>query len=340
MTVTVYAPPVTPGCQRVRPLPRESTASYLTRLAHSYRQNLPQLLDALAIAVDAQGRSLATVPGAELHPNRAAQVRIAALARIPHPHLAQALPHWEPVASTRPARPGSGHELPHITWQRTPRHRQPPIAACPACVLHHTQGATPTAWAYTPDHQRLCTRHHTWPTTGEHGHILNVAALPELQHAQRAHQRLLRRRGADLAWSWAQTITTRWYDHQQHAAPRWHRRTSTLAATNPRLTPRTSWALLARDATTYPETVTLARVLHHHRALLTPDNHDGPRRHTHPAITAFLHHTATRLGLPRLAPSDADPLWTWIHHHTQKPSTPSPRRTAFRTARTHADDTN
>ncbi|TQF07969.1 hypothetical protein E6W39_01180 [Kitasatospora acidiphila] len=64
MTVMFYAPPVTPGCQRVRPLPRESTASYLTRLAHAYRQSLPQLLDALAIAVDAQGKS---------HPN-------------PHPH--------------------------------------------------------------------------------------------------------------------------------------------------------------------------------------------------------------------------------------------------------------
>ncbi|MFH8387943.1 TniQ family protein [Kitasatospora sp. NPDC018058] len=336
----VYAPPVTPGCQRIRPLPHETTASYLTRLAHAYRQNLPQLLDALAIAVDAQGKRLATVPGAELHPNRAAQVRIAALARIPHPHLARALPRWEPVASTRPARPGSGHELPHITWQRTAHPRQPPTAACPACVLHHTHGATLTAWAYTPDHQRLCTRHHTWPTTGEHGPILNVTALPELRHAQHAHQRLQRRQSADLAWTWAQTITTRWYDHQQHAAPRWQQRATALARANPEPGPtRSSWALLARDAVTYPETVTLARALHHHRALLIPDDHNGPRRHTHPTITTFLHHTATQLGLPRLNPSDDDPLWTWIHHHTQKPSTPSPRRTAFRTTHANAGDT-
>ncbi|MFJ9846347.1 TniQ family protein [Kitasatospora sp. NPDC101155] len=306
--IAFYGPPVTPGCLRIRPLPGESTASYLTRLAHAYRQSLPQLLDALAIAVDAQGKGLATVPGVELHPNRSAQVRIAALARVPHAHLARALPHWEPVASTRPARPGSGHELPHISWQRTARHRQPPITACPACVLHHTRGATRTAWAYTPDHQRLCTRHHTWPTTGEHNHILNVAELPELQPAQRAHQRLLRRQGADLAWSWAQTITTRWYDHQQHAAPRWRRRATALERTNPELAPtHGSWALLARPAVTYPETVTLARALHHHRLLLTPDNHNSPRRHTHPTVTAFLHHTQAR------------------------PSTASPRRTAHRT---------
>ncbi|MET9181878.1 TniQ family protein [Kitasatospora aureofaciens] len=139
-----YAPPVTPGCQRVRPLPRETTASYLTRLAHAYRQNLPQLLDALTITVDTHGKRLATMPGAELHPNHAAQVRIATLARTPHPHLARALPHWEPVAHARPARPGNGHEPPHITWQRTPRHRQPPIPACPACVL---QRARAGMWA-------------------------------------------------------------------------------------------------------------------------------------------------------------------------------------------------
>ncbi|MDY0816243.1 TniQ family protein [Kitasatospora purpeofusca] len=314
MTVTVYAPPVTPGCQRLRPIPQESTASYLTRLAHAYRQTLPQLLEALTIAVDAQGKGLATLPGSELHPNRAAQVRIAALARIPHAHLARALPRWEPVASTRLARPSSSHALPHITWQRTARHRQPPIAACPACVLHHTRGATSTARIYTPGHQRLCTRHHTWAAGDEHSVILNVAALPELQHAQRTHQRLLRHQGADLARSWAQTITTRWYDHQQHAAPRWRRRATALERANSDLAPvRGSWALLARPVVTYPETVALAQALHHHRVLAVLNGSTSSRPRTH---TSFLHHTATQLGLPRLDPSDDDPLRAWIHHHT------------------------
>ncbi|MGW4651508.1 hypothetical protein [Kitasatospora sp. NPDC004289] len=298
----------------MRPVAHESTASYLTRLAHTYRQTLPQLLEALAIAVEAQGKGLAAVSGAELHPNRAAQVRIAVFSRIPHTHLARALHRWEPVASTRPALPRSSHALPHVIWQRLPRHRRLPVAACPLCVLHRTRGATDEARVYIPDHRRLCRRHHTWPTGGEHAVVLDVAALPELQRAQRTHQRLMGRQDANLAWSWAQSITTRWYDHQQHAAPRWRRRATILERANPGSVPtRSSWALLARDIVTYPETVILAHALHQHRVLAVPGGHTSTRPRTH---TAFLLHTATRLGLPRLDPSHDDPLHAWIHHHT------------------------
>ncbi|WP_331729863.1 transposase (plasmid) [Kitasatospora sp. NBC_00070] len=113
---------------------------------------------------------------------------------------------------------------------------------------------------------------------------------------------------------WAQSITTRWYDHQQHAAPRWRRRATVLERANPELAPtRSSWALLARDIVTYPETVTLAHALHQHRVLAVPGGHTSTRPRTH---TAFLRHTATRLGLPRLDPSHDDPLHAWIHHRT------------------------
>ncbi|NGO15316.1 hypothetical protein G5C60_48985, partial [Streptomyces sp. HC44] len=41
--------PTPPGALRVRPLPREATASYLTRLAAAYHLSAAQLLDSLHI---------------------------------------------------------------------------------------------------------------------------------------------------------------------------------------------------------------------------------------------------------------------------------------------------
>ncbi|SDT83467.1 hypothetical protein SAMN05216371_8299 [Streptomyces sp. TLI_053] len=155
------------------------------------------------------------MPGAEPHPNRAAQVSIAALARIPHPHLARAPRQWEPVASTRPARPGRPH--PPTSPGNAPRAIGNPLSP-PTPSASRTTPAAPPRRLVPPrgGHRRLRTRHHTWPAGDEHSPVLDVAALPELHHAQRAHQRVIRRPGADLAWSWAQTITTRF----SHTRPR------------------------------------------------------------------------------------------------------------------------
>ncbi|MFI9329260.1 hypothetical protein ACIGZJ_17150 [Kitasatospora sp. NPDC052868] len=69
-----------------------------------------------------------------------------------------------------------------------------------------------------------------------------------------------------------------------------------------------SWTLLARDAVTYPETVTLA----------TTQPYPTPRHgRPHPAIRAFLDQTASALGLPHLAALPGNLLTTWTHHHTR-----------------------
>ncbi|MGW3078610.1 hypothetical protein [Kitasatospora sp. NPDC001132] len=187
------------------------------------------------------------------------------------------------------------------------------MRACPVCTLRRTAGATNRALAYLPDHARLCPRHHRW-AAGPH-HSLSTAALPELTRAHTGHQRLHRRTDTADAWTWATAIITRWHDHSTHATltARWQHRRRLLQATNPDVQPVTgSWTLLARDAVTYPETVTLAR------ALATTRRFPAPRHgHPHPAIHTFLDHTATALGLARLTPPPRDLLTTWTRHHTR-----------------------
>ncbi|MDH6130556.1 hypothetical protein [Kitasatospora sp. GP82] len=189
------------------------------------------------------------------------------------------------------------------------------MQACPTCTRRSTAGAADHALAYLPGHKVLCPDHHHWSTGPRDG--LDVHALPELAHAQRHHRRLLRHPGAATALTWAQSVTTRWYDQQDFLAPRWQRRTHRLQNANPHVVPTgTSWALHAGPLVTYPETVTLARALH--QARLPTQHRTGPVPASHPAIAAFLTRTAQALDLPRFTPPPTDLLWTWIHHHPRR----------------------
>lgn len=72
--------PSPPGALRVRPLPRESAASYLTRLAATYRVTAAHLLDGLHItAIGTPGAPLA----AELRLSNEAVRRLSAFTRTP-----------------------------------------------------------------------------------------------------------------------------------------------------------------------------------------------------------------------------------------------------------------
>ncbi|MGC5008748.1 hypothetical protein [Streptomyces sp. DT203] len=132
---------------------------------------------------------------------------------------------------------------------------------------------------------------------------IHTWAVPQLAAAHHAHQRLLRHLGAATAWTAARAITTRWYDHEQHLAHRWHTRLNQLCATNPHLpTARSaSPTLLTRDLVTYPETVALARTL----ATLPNRPHDA---------SDVLTHIAHRLSLARMTPSANDPLRAFLTH--------------------------
>lgn len=288
----LHIPSAAPGVLRVRPLPSEATASYVQRLAETYQLALPQILDGAGITLTGHG----TLPTSELHLSPAACHHLAALTRIPLPHLARALPRLAPNDDAH-------HTAAAARWKRLEAAQQP-VRACTLCTRHRSQNATDTAWVHPAPHRLMCPRHHQatpdpWLTT-----TIRTSAVPELVAAHHAHQHLLRHPRAATAWTTARAITTRWYDHQQHLTHRWHTRLNQLCATNPHLTTThsASPALLARDLVTYPETVALAR------ALATLPNR--PHHDTGNALSLIAH----RLGLPRLAPNANDPLRVFLTH--------------------------
>ncbi|OPC76473.1 hypothetical protein B4N89_46395 [Embleya scabrispora] len=137
--------------------------------------------------------------------------------------------------------------------------------------------------------------------------------MPELAPTHREHRRLRRRPNANTAYTWVQAIVTRRNDHELCLTGRWQARGHRLAAFNPdhTTTQGSSWELTARPVIVHPETVTLARVLARTRLPATS------RPDRHPAVTAFLEHTAHTLELGRLMPGPDDLLRSWIRHYTR-----------------------
>ncbi|WEP00718.1 TniQ family protein (plasmid) [Streptomyces sp. FXJ1.172] len=244
-------PSAAPGVLHVRPLTGEATASYVQRLASAYQLTPPQLLDGVGVTLHGHG----ALPAAELHLNHTAARHLAALARIPLPHLRRALPHLALL--------GNAHDTQAAaTWKRMEAGQQP-VRACTLCIRHRSHGTTDTAWVHRPPHRLMCPRHHQAASDPRLTTTVHTQGVPELAAAHHTHQHLLRHPRAATAWTTARAITTRWYDHQQHFTHRWHPRLNQLCATNPHLTTTgsASPALLTRDLVIYPETVALARAL-------------------------------------------------------------------------------
>ncbi|MFF7415457.1 TniQ family protein [Streptomyces lydicus] len=287
------APSAAPGVFRVRPLTGEATASYVQRLADTYQLALPQLLDGAGITLTGHGMP----PTVELHLSPAACHHLAALARIPLPHLTHTLPHLAPNDAAH-------HTAAAAHWKRLEAERQP-VRACTLCTRHRSHGTTDTAWIHQPPHRLVCPCHQQAAPDPRLTTPIHTQGVPELATAHHAHQHLLRHPRAATAWTTARAITTRWYDHQQHLTHRWHTRLGRLYATNPHLTitGSASPALLARDLITYPDTVALARAL----ATTLPSWH----HHTTGDTLTFIAH---RLGLPRFTPAVNDPLRAYLTH--------------------------
>ncbi|MFF9336161.1 TniQ family protein [Streptomyces albogriseolus] len=219
--------PTPPGALHVRPLPRESTASYLTRLAAAYHLSPAQLLDGLHIT--ATGTSTGP-PATEIHLSNEATRRLSHFTRIPPAHLARALPRRPP-----PAAIGMAHAA-TARWQPVQPALQP-LPACTACTIRCSPHQAVPAWIHpAPDLPRImiCTHHQQASSDPRHPAPLGIRSVPELTRARlRA-----RRRPTAASLSWASTITTRWYDHHQHLHERWHTRLNRLTAANPHIPPQ------------------------------------------------------------------------------------------------------
>ncbi|MEV6182276.1 TniQ family protein [Streptomyces sp. NPDC052015] len=284
--------PSQPGALRIRPLPRESAASYLTRLAGTYQLTAAQLLDGLNIATTG---TFASPPATDIHLSAEAAHRLSAFTRIPLAHLTRALARQPPPASIGMARAAIAR------WQPVPPAVQP-LPACTACTIRRSPHQAAPAWIHPASNSpriMICTRHQQASSDSRHPAPLDVRPVPEL-----TRPRPTARRATPASLSWASTITTRWYDHQQHLHQRWLTRLDRLTNANPHIPPGpASPALTCRDLITYPETLTLATAL----------DRLPPHPLTRAQQTAFLHRLADRLRLPRLAPADHDLLWQRLH---------------------------
>ncbi len=284
--------PPQPGALRARPLPRESAASYLTRLAATYHLTAAQLLDGLHITTTG---TFAAPPATDIHLSAEAAHRLSAFTRIPPAHLTRALARQPPPASIGTARAAIA------LWQPVPPAVQP-LPACTACTIRRSPHHAAPAWIHpATDSPRImiCARHQQASSDSRHPAPLDIRPVPELT---RPHPGA--RRATTVSLNWASTITTRWYDHHQHLHERWQTRLDRLTDANPHIpSVPASPALTCRNLITYPETRTLAAAL----------DRLPPYPLTRPQQTAFLHRLADRLRLPRLAPADHDLLWQRLY---------------------------
>jgi hypothetical protein len=215
----------------VRLIARETTGSFLTRLAFANSLRVPHLLALAAITTDRRSFTPATDDTrgwAESTP-----ARIAALAGRPLPELAAAIPL---LATMTPADTA-------------------PLRACRRCTAAKNVTGMVILRARARDY--LCVRHQQW-LRGIHRPSL--AVLPEITGSQRRHDR----RTANVpdqdiarAHRQAQDITRQWLEGGWHPAltERWHDRHRRLAAAIPG--PK---AVLA-DVITHPEMLAVARLL-------------------------------------------------------------------------------
>ena len=205
----------------MRPLPREATASYLTRLATAYHLSAVQLLDGLHIT--ATGTPTGP-PATDIHLSNEAARRLSHFTRIPPAHLPRTAPPAPPAAiATAHAATARWH---------TVEPAMQPLPACTACTIHRSPHTAAPAWIHpAPNLPRalICTRHQQASSDPRQHTPLDIRPAPELTRTHLGP----RRRPTPASLSWASTITTRWDDHHQHLHQRWHTRLRRLPRRQP-----------------------------------------------------------------------------------------------------------
>lgn len=303
-----------PCAAGVRPLPRETTLSFVERLASRFGVSAADVI-AEFFAIGNRKPMYSLKADGEVYFNADARARFAALSRVPPEHLRRALPAWtrfEPV--------GRYDTGPAVTFYSA-GSLSPTGTACTRCTAART-GRIDPARLYMAAHQRLCVRHQMWlPGTQDVADQnsgrsqLSLAQLPETVQALGRHKALLRRRehAAD-AYPVAQAIIATWWDAAWPEETAWARRLDSLARANPAAELSSP---AARDAVTYPDTVTLAGLLAspfwQHQVLADTGRH---RPHVPADTPSFIRELALRLQRPWLADvladSDSGPLTAWL----------------------------
>ncbi|MGW5446838.1 Helicase associated domain protein [Streptomyces asiaticus] len=304
-----------PGPVRLAPLQGETNLSYLDRLADRYRLGVRDLIPALLQVGGGLFKGYRT--DGEVYLNAEARTRISAFSRVPEDVLGRALPAWvaqEPLAQDRKG-PAGRFRFGVVV----PAARQ----GCRLCTAARTGRAKP-ARLYLKPHTRICPRHQRW-MLGTHWidggpadtEQIDLTGLPEMVAAHRRHLDLLRYRpDAVRAFEVAHAVIISWWAQQWPEEEQWPRRALRLA---PPGTDPGRWRLLARDAVTYPETVSLTSVLTDERTrqrLLADTGRHLPHTLAHvPGLVGELAQVTGRPWLAeRIASTSAGPLLLWVQH--------------------------
>jgi len=225
---------------RVRPFPAETIGSFLSRLGHANSIPIPHLLHLAGIQLP-DVRSFSPATDDRLGWPEAAPSRIAALAGRPLAVLQAALPALTGPAAIGPPSStlGRGGQL---------------IRACPHCAAAKNIVETVLLRGRPQDY--LCLRHRLWHRGPNN---INLAAVPEVVHAQRRHQRRMScHRAGDIARAHhdAEEIIGVWQDDDfPELTDRWlerrHRLTGGYAPAGPDST----------AVVTHPELLTVVQIL-------------------------------------------------------------------------------
>lgn len=250
--------------RRIRPLAFETNASFIERLAGAHHLTTSELLCGLRIhppkITPVREREWGPHARSELYLNTRARNRISQYTGIPEEHLARALPSW----TEHRDRGTAGQSRAGGTIRPS---RLPAVIGCPHCTITRT-GHTQPVPRYLPHHRLVCPRHHTWALGPHalngvpvpHTHAL-LHQTPEIVRAHHTHLRLTRRWGpdADDAIAQAARLTEHWRRHAPRTERTWPTRAQHIATNSGIGGSRNVnlWETLAREAITYPETITL-----------------------------------------------------------------------------------
>jgi hypothetical protein len=313
-----------PAVLRVAPVAGETTWSYLSRLAGRYGMEPGALLPWWTWAGSRPRDEAGPRDDAEVLLNPAGRQLLARLGGVGEQDLARALPAFgdepQPPAPGSSGRSGeqAGDGGPAGRWKVASAGEHGPAAyGCALCTAART-GRNTVVVRYVAPWQRVCARHQRWMLTagdGHRHHHLDLRAAPEVAAAQRAWPKAARQAaaaGADpgRVFALAHAVVCAWWEQalEWEQERIWPARLHAVAGgdAGPRFW---WWRVVARDAVTFPETVTLAGAL----LDLTMqewiwDDHGrgGPVRPFRPD-GAFFRELALRLGRPWLAGVDQAP---------------------------------
>jgi hypothetical protein len=230
--------------------------------------------------------------------NHAARRRLETVTGLPATTLVRALPGLGSPPRLGDGHPGGGPDLdlPVIRWRSEPPAARW-VAACPGCTAR--PAGAPPAVVEQPSSRTLCRRHRQW--------LHRDGSFPvtaEIAGAQRAQDRLVRRRGRELAaesYLRAASIARAWWagPWQPTLQRRWDRRLWALGVLGGPVPDQLLRAVL------HPEAVALA-------GLLASPSWDARLRAGHATVWDFHRAVAARLALDPRRPTTAEPLVRWL----------------------------